>query len=405
MTTKKRLGALTGALIIALLALMLSACGSSDWNKADLTEYDKFGTTVQCDQIDTASETLETAVKDNDGVALTQMGVWIDGKLDEAILKDARDNLNKWRTECPKSTSTVTSTAASSSSASAEDCADGFGVKLQPNNGGDLVDGGLAPQTQEGKDKVAKIAKEDPRVLQVYYNASPLGNPLLGGVPITDAREIAPIENGTCYTEKGRSTYAEWLVVWKLTKVSNDKLPTTGVNTGAVPNGAAFQSEGAIPAGTAYMVVYFDATGKEIGRHWIRIECGNPVSPTPFPGIGGPPPGAPPIVTPPPTGTGGPPPPSLDHKIPSLGSGPRGNAPTGSGHNATPGPGAQIPHTPNPTTPYTPSPAPQPTPVPPNQGGPTPHPTPRPTPPPVETGAPVPSAPETECIPAPGAPC
>ena len=175
MTTKKRLGVPAGALIIVLLALLLSACGGSNWNKADLTEYDKFGETVQCHEIDTASETLETAVKDNDGVALTQMGVWIDGKLDDAILKDARDNLNKWRTECSKGTPTVTSTATSSSNTDSGVPSDGdAGVR---DSDGQLRPLPLVDQRGDGVTPVNSTG--DPRSPATYQDAmkcSPVRN-------------------------------------------------------------------------------------------------------------------------------------------------------------------------------------------------------------------------------------
>lgn len=107
-------------------------------------------------------------------------------------------------------------------------------------------------------------------------------------------------------------------------------------------------------------------------------------SPTPQPG-----PSEKPSPTCPPGMHGKPP---LCKDDPAKDPAAQGNAPTGGGKNADPGPGV-----PNPQPTFRPDPRPNPTPPP------APAPTPRPAPaPPPETQAPQPSAPVTQCIPAPG---
>ena len=145
--------------------------------------------------------------------------------------------------------------------------------------------------------------------------------------------------------------------------------------------------------------------------HWVPkqvYECTDS-SCTPPPPVAPPTPECtvncgPPPVTPPVT-------PPLDVKKPNEGSGPKGNAPDGSGKNETPGPGPYVPPTEivqPPAAPYVP-PAP-PAPKPPAPTAPTPSvpkPAPMPTfdpaPPAVpQPAAPKPSAPETGCIVIPG---
>jgi|GEM_PF-4546363 len=318
------------AIVAALLALIfvISACGgnSEGWTPTNLTGTGNVEQ-VACDQIDSAKNTVNEAESKGDTSTLATIGLWVNGKLDENALNEVRDRLDKWKEKCSQGPPPTTT----SSVAAVSDCVDEFVVKLDANVGGSLFSEGISPKSEDAKREILAKAKEDPRVLQVYYNASPRGQKT---GTIQKAEDIAPLQNGACYTEQGRKWYASWAADWELVEIRNDTLPAYGTNTGAVPNGQAFQSQGAIPAGTAYLIVQYDATGKEIGRYWIRIECGNPVGKTPFPGIGGPPPGAPPIVTVPPTGgpppteppptepppvitTTPPPPPPIDDKVPT----------------------------------------------------------------------------------------
>lgn len=147
-------------------------------------------------------------------------------------------------------------------------------MTLDGNAGASLFSQGLSPKSEEAKQQVLHVAQQDPRVLQTYYNASPLGQQ----AAIQNATDIAPIANGGCYTAAGKTAYDQWSVLWKLTKVTTADLPATGTNTGAEPNGPAFQETGAIPDGHGYLVQYVDANGNVIGEHWVRQECGNVVT-------------------------------------------------------------------------------------------------------------------------------
>lgn len=157
------------------------------------------------------------------------------------------------------------------------------------------------------------------------------------------------------------------------------------------------------------MPIIFDANGTPIQLDaskgaGIFIDCGNlhwvpkkvfectDSSCTP------PPPVTPPVETPPTTT-----PPTLVAKIPSQGSGPRGNAPIGSGVNEDRGPGTYVPPAAMeqpPAAPYVPPAAP--TPVVPAPTAPTPNnpsPAPVPTPDPAPAPSPEPSAPTPSTAP------
>lgn len=415
----RKLAIVIGLMLLA--ALGLTACGNDkpaeNWNPINLTVQGS-AENIKCEEVDSALRQIDAAVtaskEDGNNTMADTIGLTTDGKIDQAKL----DNV-KQRTEARKASDACK--AAASTTTTASNCVDGFVVKLDANAGGNLFSQGISPKSEDAKREILAKAKEDPRVLQVYYNASPRGQKT--GV-IQKTEDIAPLQNGACYTEQGRKWYASWAADWELVEVRNDRLPANGTNTGAVPNGQAFQSQGAIPAGTAFLVVYYDATGKEISRHWIRIECGNPVDETPFPGIGGPPPGAPPIVTPPPSNPPpSNPPPTNPPENPVCPPGTTGTPPlckdeesAGPAHNPQfpdqqrPNPLPASPEMAQPNRPASPPPVyvppARPTPVvpAPGNGGPTPYPTqapPRNTPAP-ETQAPAPSAPQQPCIPSPG---
>lgn len=248
---------------------------------------------------------------------------------------------------------------------------DGFTVQLDPNYSNNIFSQGLSPNAEKMRQEVAQGTKQDPRIFQVYYNASPLGK----ANPINDVTEIAPLKNGSCFTPDGVDAYNKWIVLWDVAKLTFDNLPASGVNTGAVANGQAFTQNGAIPAGTGVRVTYYDAASNTIGEHWVRLECGNVVTPgTPIPSV----PSIPPGTTPPTTETTLPPPPTTETtppttettppppttettpapKDPSLDPYPRGNAPQGGGPNDQPGPGPSNIPTQPPSTPRTNPPRP-----------------------------------------------
>jgi hypothetical protein len=184
----------------------------------------------------------------------------------------------------------------SAAAAPADPCPGSYQVKLFSNEGGNLFpEGYLSPDPETMRQQVLDGAKADPRVLQTYYNSSPLGQ----ANPIANTTDIAVIQDGACFTAVGKKAYDEWVVLWKVTKLAPEALPAEGTNTGAVPNGPAYQETGLIPAGTGMKVEYVDANGNTVIVHKIRLECGNVV--TTYTIILAPKPeGAPSIVTPPP---------------------------------------------------------------------------------------------------------
>lgn len=256
-------------------------------------------------------------------------------------------------TQTVATTSTTATTATTTAAAPASVC---YAVKLDENVGSNVLSKGISQDTEKGRQQVLAAAKQDPRVLMLFYNASPLGKVS----PIATATDIAPIKDGACYTARGVEAYDEWSVLYKVANLAPAKLPATGYNTGV--NGEPFQVQGRIPAGTGTEVKYVDSNGKVIDKNLIRNECGNIISekkivvikvivaevtvtktlPTTV------------ISTTQTTST------SLAPKIPGEDPGARGNAGNGGGKNQNTGPGVFQPTTPasppstsrvNPTTP------------------------------------------------------
>lgn len=153
-------------------------------------------------------------------------------------------------------------------------CPSGHTVKLDPNFQNKLYSEGVSTEPEVAREQIALGAKEDPRKLQLYYNASPLGQK----TPIQKAEDIAPLQNGVCFTENGMRWYKEWEVLWKVTELTKDTLPEYGINTGAVPNGQVFQEEGHIPPSPGLKAVHRDANNNVVVEYFVRTECGQIVA-------------------------------------------------------------------------------------------------------------------------------
>lgn len=171
-------------------------------------------------------------------------------------------------------TSTETSTTATTATTTASAPGACYKVKLQKHIGGDVIDGGADLATPEGRQKVLTVAKQDPSVLQLYYNASPIGE----SSPMGTVTDIGPMENGACYTARGVQAYNEWSTLFKYAKIESVKLPSTGINTGVNAQGKPFQVQGTIPKGTGSKVTYVDANDNPIESHDVRNECANIVT-------------------------------------------------------------------------------------------------------------------------------
>jgi hypothetical protein len=320
----RRHGIIATVIGLALIALSLTACSPGEqsvenWNPINLT-VEGSAENIECTQVDSALRQIEKAVsaslEDEDNTAADTIGLTTDSKLDQAKVDDVKKRVEdrKDSSKCkPASSSSAAATTSASTSSTEPDDTDTlakckkdgqFVVHLDPNIEGNLVSRGANPETEQKRQDGLVYGACDPRYLMTYYNTSPLG----GVTPIYNVADIAPLEEGASYTEKGKDLYKEWAALWKTAVLKRvAAMPPTGVNTGSVPGGAPFQVEGGIPASPGWWVHYPGADPKY--DHWVRELCDQPVGRGKFPGIGGPPPGAPPIVTPPPTGTGGPPPP------------------------------------------------------------------------------------------------
>jgi hypothetical protein len=155
----------------------------------------------------------------------------------------------------------------------ADQCVAGFNVKLDKNNGNKLVSKGIdTAHPHHAVKQILKYAKHDPRILQVYWNASPLGKKH----PVKDAKSLT--KNG-CYTAHARDLYNQLLAEYKTATVKKSSV-TYGRNTGAYPNGNAFQeSAGAITGDTRAVRIKFSNGDVIYALH----RCGNVVTKTKAP--------------------------------------------------------------------------------------------------------------------------
>jgi len=293
---------------------------------------------------------------------------------------------------------------ATAKTASTKETADEFIIDMPRRDGGKLnADGTATPGDAEAfRAQIAEQAKRDPLTLFNYYSASPLGDKK----PLENESVIAKdgiIKDGNTYSERGIKAYEDWLVLWEITDITAvSEITFQGNNTGVQGTTMVQQPGVGGDNKSGYDITYTDASGAVAAQHSALDRCTQVTTGVPIPNVPvGQTDNPPPPTTPPVT------PPTLDAKIPSQGSGPRGNAPDGQGLNDDPTEGEYIApedmehpaDTPR-VDPVAPAPTPPaPTPATPDNPTPAPVPTLDPTPPPApETEAPAPTTPETGCI-------
>lgn len=272
---------LAAAIGFSLVVGLAAACTSASADSPATT------TEVACNEVSDQLVSAQSQLTDAQAAAEEKKGTPGESEANDAVSAAQTKvvDLNTRKTTCDTQATTASPTPEASTSASptttaapADPCPGSYVVKLDANAGANLFSQGLSPDSETMRQQVLDGAKTDPRVLQVYYNASPLGQ----ASPIQATTDIAPITDGACFTPAGKAAYDQWVVLWKVTKLSGDTLPEQGTNTGAEPGGSAFQETGLIPAGTGMKVVYVDANGNEIGSHKVRLECGNVVMTSPI---------------------------------------------------------------------------------------------------------------------------
>lgn len=156
---------------------------------------------------------------------------------------------------------------------------DGHVVALADHTGAKVVAGGLqGPTSEENRQEVRAFVAHDPAVLMLYYNASPLGaNPISS----VESLVTGEVKNGSCFSQEGIDRFNEWDVLWKTARIERvDQMPPGWGNTG-ISGGQP--THGGAPSGdtSGIMVIFVDATGKEIGRMGVMDRCVNPVTPAP----------------------------------------------------------------------------------------------------------------------------
>lgn len=274
----------------AVGATLLSGCAGSNWTPKDLSKPGAVES-IACDELNAARDAKSIAVNTHDEKAQKTLGLLnAQGVLDQELVRDIERRFGE-RAKSPECTgankAVVTTTAPNPASCG------GFVVKLDPNKDGNLISGGLSDEPVKARQEVLDKAKQDPRILLVYFNASPLATREV----VKSEAEIAPLKDGQCYTDNGKRLYNDWAKVWTGAMITATEIPAvTGINTGATPGGAAFQQEGILPGGKGYRIQY---PGQEHANHDVAEACANPTRRHggKFPGIGEKPPGAPNIVT------------------------------------------------------------------------------------------------------------
>lgn len=252
-----------------VIASLLAVAGLSSCGNADATEE------VSCDgnvaeQISTTEDELDQARKDAKDAEGTPAESEANNRAEqlEANLAD----LKKCGDKAPAD-STTTTTAA--------ECGDRFVTKLDENQKNKVLSSGVqAPTSEEMRQELLTFNSQDPRGLHLYYNASPLGV----ASPINETSSLfegGEIKSGVCFTEEAMQKYQEWSVLWKASRIEAvPSMPAGWGNTG-VSNGTP--TSGPAPSGNTegWVVIFVDATGKEIGTHGVMKRCGNPVTPAP----------------------------------------------------------------------------------------------------------------------------
>ncbi len=260
-------------LLVTLAALLMAVGLSSCVDDADAQAE------VDCDRVEDLSaaianteEELATAradVRESEGTP--------DEEQAKERVRELRRILRQLRGcgEAPAESTTSTSTSAPAQ------CGDAFVTRLDENQKNRVLSGGVqAPTSEEMRQEILDFNSHDPRGLFLYYTASPLGETS----PIDNVESLVEggvVKNGVCYSEEGMQKYQEWSVLWRATRIEDaPSMPDGWGNTG-VSNGTP--TSGRPPTGNTegWMVIFVDATGKEIGRHGVMKRCGNPVTPAP----------------------------------------------------------------------------------------------------------------------------
>lgn len=149
-----------------------------------------------------------------------------------------------------------------------------FKVKLDANRGNRVMGYGLRGTPEQARAKILRVARQDPRIFQLYWNSSPLGKKQ----PVASASSLV---KGGCYTTQAQEMYFKWSGAFLAAKVKRSAAPSYGTNTGAYPGGRAFTETGPISGNRAgYKFTY--GNGDKI---WVMHRCGNVVTKTRIPGV------------------------------------------------------------------------------------------------------------------------
>jgi hypothetical protein len=156
-----------------------------------------------------------------------------------------------------------------------DQCVDGFNVVLDKNLNDRLISEGVdVSHPKKAIDEVLTSAKHDPRNLQVYYNATPLGKQ----APVKDSKSL--VEDG-CYSAEGRDIWNQTYAQYKSATVKRSQAPAEGTNTFVNASTGSYQETGQITGNRDAVKVTF-TNGDRV--HILK-RCGNVVSETPIPNV------------------------------------------------------------------------------------------------------------------------
>ena len=107
-------------------------------------------------------------------------------------------------------------------------CKDRHAVRLDTKDGENIIGKGVSTDPATALNDVLTVASNDPSVLALYWNASPLGK---GSGAIPDFNTLVDTKTG-CYTEDAVRQFDQMEGVYKTATISSTVIPDTFTNTG-----------------------------------------------------------------------------------------------------------------------------------------------------------------------------
>lgn len=164
-------------------------------------------------------------------------------------------------------------TTSPSPTASPSSCPGGHNVVEDPNKGGKIISTGIDTSNPvKGLSQIEDVAAHDPRVLTLYWNASPLAK--TNGA-ITNPSSLS--DGHGCYTQDAANKFEELKGAYESASATPSTAPANGNNTGAVSGGTVYQISGVSGAASSRSAIEFKFPDGTIV--YAMKRCGNLVTP------------------------------------------------------------------------------------------------------------------------------